>query len=83
MKCLETYTCIAERFEFLKKLKNLPADQISLPTDLKTSLSDELLHFSAFLNTEFAERSLDLTTVALPHLLLLSFFQYQVLWKQV
>ena len=72
VKRLEAYTCIAARFGFLRNLKNLPADRVvssaerlcyTYPIlDLKTSLSDELLHFSAFLKTEFAERSLDLTT---------------------
>ena len=71
VKHLEAYTCIAARFGFLRNLKNLPADRVvssaerlcyTYPIDLKTSLSDEVLHFSAFLKTEFAERSLDLTT---------------------
>ena len=34
------------------------------PTDLEASLSDELLQFSAFLKTDFVERSLDATTSA-------------------
>ena len=32
------------------------------PTDLEASLSDELLQFSAFLKTDFVERSLDAAT---------------------
>ena len=32
------------------------------PTDLEASLSDELLQFSAFLKTDFAERSSDAAT---------------------
>ena len=67
-KRLGAYTGIAERFGFLRKLKDLPVDQViqsakklqkSYPTDLEASLSDELVQFSGFLNTEFAKKSLD------------------------
>ena len=36
--------------------------RIDLATDLEASLSDELVQFSGFLNTEFAKKSLDATT---------------------
>ena len=58
---------------FLRNLQNLPADQVvsiaeslcyTYRTDLETSLSEWTLAFSAFLKTEFAERSLDLTTTS-------------------
>jgi hypothetical protein len=65
-KRLGAYTGIAERFGFLRELKGLPVDQVnakklqkSYPTDLEASLSDELVQFSGFLNTEFAKKSLD------------------------
>ena len=70
-KRLGAYTGIAERFGFLRKLKDLPVDQViqsakklqkSYPTDLEASLSDELVQFSGFLNTEFAKKSLDAIT---------------------
>ena len=70
-KRLSAYTNIAGRFGFLRKLADLPAEEVaksakslqeSFPTDLEDSLCDELLQFSGFLNTEFAKKALDATT---------------------
>ncbi len=70
-KRLSVYTNIAGRFGFLRKLADLPPEEVtesakslqeSLPTDLEDSLFDELLQFSGFLNTEFAKKALDATT---------------------
>ena len=71
---------IAVKFEFLRKLKDLPDDQvvksaeilqIAYPTDLEANLLDELLQFSSFLNTEFVKKSLDVTaSPAIPVILI-------------
>ncbi|CAB3979862.1 Hypothetical predicted protein [Paramuricea clavata] len=65
----EAYATVAPRFGFLRTMKELPDDKLTLsanyqlckiyPGDLEPSLSDELLQFSAFLKTELAERYLD------------------------
>ena len=70
-KRLSAYTNIAGRFGFLRKLADLPPEEVaesakslqeSLPTDLEDSVFDELLQFSGFLNNEFAKKALDATT---------------------
>ena len=62
------YSVIAAKFGFLRKLKNLPNEQVidcaknlqnAYPTDLEATLPDELLQFSSFLNTEFVKKSLE------------------------
>ena len=64
----EAYATVASRFGFLRTMKELPDDKLTLsanqlckiyPGDLEPSLSDDLLQFSAFLKTELAERYLD------------------------
>jgi hypothetical protein len=64
----EAYATVASRFGFLRTMKELPDDKLTLsanqlckiyPGDFEPSLSDELLQFSAFLKTELAERYLD------------------------
>ena len=53
-KQLGAYTGVAARFGFLRKLKNLPDDEVvsnaerlcqAYSVDLEANLSDELLHF--------------------------------------
>ena len=70
-KRLGAYDDIAAKFGFLQNLKDLSADQVvksadslqkAYPTDLEDSLSDELVHFSSFLNTEFVKKALSATT---------------------
>ncbi|KAJ8031880.1 hypothetical protein HOLleu_25229 [Holothuria leucospilota] len=69
-KRLDAYKDIAAKFGFLRDLKDLPDDQViknadslqkAYPTDLEDSLPDELVHFSSFLNTEFATKALSAT----------------------
>ena len=65
----EAYATVASRFGFLRTMKELPDDKLTLsanqlckiyPGDLEPSLSGELfIQFSAFLKTELAERYLD------------------------
>ena len=63
-KRLGAYTGIASKFGFLRNLENLPDEEViqsakslheAYPMDLGACLSDELLQFSGFLNTEFAK----------------------------
>ncbi len=72
-KRLGAYTGIAARFGFLRKLKDLSVEEVvesakilqeAYPTDLEASLSDELVQFSGFLRTDFAMKSLDVTTAS-------------------
>ena len=67
-KRLIAHTGIAKRFGFLRKLKDLPDDEVSTSaqslqepyiTCLEASLSDEFLQPSGFLNMEPAKKSLD------------------------
>lgn len=69
-KRLGAYSEIAAKFGFLRTLKDLPNEQVTecainlqnaYPEDLEDRLSDELLQFSIFLNTNFAEKSLQAT----------------------
>ena len=70
-KRLGAYSEIAAKFGFLRKLKDLPNEQVTkcainlqtaYPADLEDGLSDELLQFSSFLNTAFAKKSLEETS---------------------
>ena len=72
-KLLGAYTGIAARFGFLRKLKELSVEEVvesakilqeEYPTDLEASLSDELVQFSSFPCTDFAMKSLDVTTAS-------------------
>ena len=72
-KRLGACTGIAARFGFLQKLKDLSVEEVvesakilqeEYPTDLEASLSDELVQFSSFLRTDFAMKSLDVTTAS-------------------
>ena len=65
-KRLAAYASIAAKFGCLRKLKDLPDDQVvkiaeiiqkANHTDLEAS--DELSQFSSFLNTELVKKSLD------------------------
>ena len=67
-KRLGAYVGIAAKFGFLRKLKDLPDDEMvksgenlhkAYPTDLEDSLPQELIQFKSLLNTEFAKKSLD------------------------
>ena len=69
-KRLGAYSEIAAKFGFLRTLEDLPNEQViecainlqnANPEDLEDSLSDELLQFSTFLNTDFAKKSLQAT----------------------
>ncbi|XP_046856081.1 uncharacterized protein LOC124449178 [Xenia sp. Carnegie-2017] len=75
-KRLSAYINIAEKFGFLRKLTDLPAEDVlenaqrlqkAFSTDLEVNLGDELLQFSSFLNTEFGKRALDASHAAAPH----------------
>ncbi|XP_046862046.1 zinc finger MYM-type protein 1-like [Xenia sp. Carnegie-2017] len=75
-KRLSAYINIAEKFGFLRKLTDLPAEDVlenaqrlqkAFSTDLEVNLGDELLQFSSFLNTEFVKRALDASHAAAPH----------------
>ncbi len=64
---------IAARFGFLRKLKDPSVEEVvesakilqeAYPTDLEASLSEELVQFSGFLRTDFAMKSLDVTTAS-------------------
>ena len=72
-KRLGAYSTVAARFGFLRTLKDLFAEEViksakilqeAYPNDLEASLSDELLQFSAFLNTEFVKKSLEVATTS-------------------
>ena len=72
-KRLGAYTGIAARFGFQRKLKDLSVEEVvesakilqeEYPTHLEASLSDELVQFSSFLHTDFAMKSLDVTTAS-------------------
>ena len=72
-KRLGAYTGIAARFGFLRKLKDLSVEEVvenakilqeEYPTDQEPSLSDELVQLSSFLCTDFAMKSLDVTTAS-------------------
>ena len=69
-KRLGAYSEIAAKFGFLRTLKDLPNEQVTecainlqnaYPADLEDSLSDELLQFSSFLNTDFVKKLLEAT----------------------
>ena len=69
-KRLNAYANIAGRFGFLRKLADLSNEEViesakslqeAFARDLEASLSDELLQFSSFLNTEFAKKALNTT----------------------
>ena len=47
-------------------LKNAKILQEAYPTDLEASLSDGLLQFSGFLNTDVVKKSLEVTTASVP-----------------
>ena len=47
-------------------MKSAKILQEAYPTDLEASLSDELLQFSGFLNTDFVQKSLEVTTASVP-----------------
>jgi hypothetical protein len=71
-KRLAAYAEIAAMFGFMRTLKNLSNEKLiecaiklqkAYPTDLEDSLSDELLHFSSFLKTDFAEKWFEVSDV--------------------
>ena len=61
-------SCESSRTFQLKKcmIKSAQILQEAYPTDLEVSLSDELLQFSGFLNTDFVKKSLEVTTASVP-----------------
>ena len=70
-KRLSAYEAAVAKFGFLRTLKDLPEDQIVIhadtlhkayPKDLEESLSDELIYFKNFLNTELVVKELNTAT---------------------
>ena len=73
-KRLDAYATVAARFGF-RKLKELSSEEVvenakrlqeAYSNDIEASLSEELLQFSAFLNTDFVKKTLEVTATSHP-----------------
>ena len=74
-KRLDAYATVAARFGFLRKLKELSSEEVvenakrfqeAYSNDIEASLSEEMLQFSAFLNTDFVKKTLQVTATSHP-----------------